>query len=92
MFEAKGQCGVFKKGLQAEETEDIGFLLFTTFQHDKKRLRASIQARTQESYNSTPEIALRWRNIVDPTKAFRKKGNTKDASSGVSKPVQAIQI
>ena len=81
LFQDTQTCGVFKKDLQAAETEEIGFLLFSTRQHDVKRLKKTIQDCTNETYNFKPELCLRWRKMTDPTKSFRGKRGDKQKAS-----------
>ena len=79
--------------MQAAETEEIGSLLFSTRQHDVKRLKKTIQDRTNETYNFEPELCLRWRKMTDPTKSFRgKRGDKQKASQDNEKVTQTLYI
>ena len=93
LFQDTKTFGLFKKDLQAEETEEIGFLLFSSRQHDVQRLRKTIQTRTHDTYGFTPQLSLRWRKMVDPTKTFRgKKGTRKDIKNTKNDSPQALYI
>ena len=84
----KGEFGLYKKDIQAEETEEVGFLLFSTQQHDKKRLRTAIIKRTEETYKFKPELSLRWRKVMDPTTMRKGQGKAKSNE----KPIKALYI
>lgn len=81
---------LYKKDIQATETEEIGFLLFSTDRHDRIRLHKVISIRAKQEFGSTPEFSLRWRKISDPTlpRYSRKKkesdgGATAKSDDGV---------
>ena len=77
LLEDKKLGALFKKELQAEETEEIGFFLFSNRFQDKKRQMKSISKRIVGEFKFTPTFNLRWKNIYDPTNRNKKMGSAK---------------
>ena len=78
LLEDKRLGFLFKKDLQAEETEDIGFFLFSNRFQDTKRVTSSIQREIMKTYTFKPDLNLRWRKIFDPTKKNKEKNENKE--------------
>ena len=85
LLEDKHLGMLYKKDLQAEETEDIGFFLFSNRFQDAKRLTTSIKKEINANFKYTPELNLRWRKIYDPIKS--KKNNNEN-----KKDIKAIYL
>ena len=78
LLEDKKLGMLYKKNLQAEETEDIGFFLFSNRFQDTKRLTKSIQCKIMNRFEFLPEMSLRWRKIYDPMKKKQYKNLNKN--------------
>ena len=72
LLEDKRLGALYKKELQAEDTEEIGFFLFSNKFQDRKRQMNSISKRIQKEFNFTPMFNLRWKNAFDPTNRAKK--------------------
>ena len=78
LLEDKKLGALYKKDLQAEETEDIGFFLFSNRFQDTKRLANSIKLEIGRQFKFVPDLNLRWRKLYDPMKKKQDKNLNKD--------------
>ena len=62
----KGEFSIFLKDIQAEQIDTVGYLLYSSQGHDKKRLIRSIQESAFAQHQEKITIALRWKKIADP--------------------------
>lgn len=76
LLDDKGNYGLYKKDIQAAETTDIGFLLFSNVYQDRERVRDAILHQCSHIYLINPQLTLRWRKVIDPSqpKAQWKNG------------------
>ena len=66
---------VFMKDIQAEETETIGYFLFSHGKQDRNRLKNTIEYHLKERYNIRERVSVRWQKIQNSSKK-EKNENT----------------
>ena len=85
LLEDKKLGTLFKKDLQAEETEEVDFFLFSNCYRNRKDQIKSITKSIQDEFQFTPIFNLRLENTFDPTNKIKK------FSADTSKPKQEIK-
>lgn len=59
LLDDKGNYGLYKKDIQAAETSDAGFLLFSNIYQDRERVKEAILHQCKMIYFCNSEFTLR---------------------------------
>ena len=91
LLEDKGLGMIFKKDLQAEDTEEIGFFLFSNAYQDKKRQTETLKRLIKEKFKFEPRLNLRSKKAFNPLNKMKGNG-AKGSKNTQTEEVKATYV